>query len=125
MIGTLCVNLIVKKTLMQQISLQIGRLPLNIICLENGCIAISPNQSFTTLIDNHGGTFDSAGFTINGENYEYNTAYQYKTNENLLTWLVLQEMPMPVFQQQPQGFGMNVNDIMRNMQEAMRQRGEG
>ena len=80
---------------MNQITIQ-TQYPFNLICLENGFIALTPNQHFKCMID--GDTkLDMEGFSIGDTSYEYNTAYDYKSIPAMLVWLKSLSLEMPNF----------------------------
>ena len=84
-----------------QVPIPIAGMPLTLICLGDGSIAIQPSQQFSTLIDQQLGgisaMFNMEGFTIGAEEYKYNTKIFYKAAPNVLQWLQQQKMVMPVF----------------------------
>jgi hypothetical protein len=71
---------------MQQISIQLSTLPLNIVFLENSTIAIVPISNFNTLIDG-AAIFNMSGFSVGGVSYEYSTSIEYKNEPELLEYL--------------------------------------
>lgn len=71
---------------MQQISIQLNNLPLNIVFIENGTIALIPQGNFGTLVDG-AATFDSKGFSVSGVAYSYSAAIDYKKEPELLKYL--------------------------------------
>jgi len=93
---------------MQQISIRMNNLPLNLICAETGQIALIPTQQFKTIIDQCEGItaiIDTTGITINGESFEYNELISYKESPNMLQWLQAQKLEMPTISKNPFGFG--------------------
>jgi len=70
----------------QQISIQLSALPLNIIFIENGQIAIVPQVNFGTLVDGSA-IYDSKGFSVGGVQYSYGVAISYKQEPELLKYL--------------------------------------
>ena len=100
---------------MQQLSIQINNLPLQLICIENGQIAIQPTEKFSTIIDDTGAIFDSVGFSINEVGYEYGKMLSYKEDSGLLQWLQKQEMPIPVIQKPAQGGFANMHEAFAEM----------
>jgi hypothetical protein len=71
---------------MEQISTQLSTLPLNIIFIENGQIAIIPRGEFGTLVDGVA-TYDSKGFSVGGVQYNYGVGISYKQEAELLKYL--------------------------------------
>jgi hypothetical protein len=71
---------------MGQISIQLSTLPLNIIFIENGQIAIVPQGDFGTLADGSA-VFDSKGFSVSGVAYNYGVVISYKQEPELLKYL--------------------------------------
>ena len=89
---------------MQSVQIQLNNLPLTLTCIMDGTIAISPNQQFKSIIDGNV-KFDMSGFSIEENDYLYNTAISFKEDEKLLKWLQSLNMTMPSFQQNHFGFG--------------------
>ena len=91
-----------------QVPIPIAGMPLTLICLGYGSIAIQPSQQFSTLIDQQLGgisaMFNMEGFTIGAEEYKYGTKIFYKGIPDMIQWLKQQDMPMPAFQNNPFGF---------------------
>jgi hypothetical protein len=71
---------------MNQISIQLSTLPLNLIFIENGMVAIVPRDNFGTLVDGSA-VFDSKGFSVSGVQYNYGVAISYKQEPELLKYL--------------------------------------
>jgi hypothetical protein len=71
---------------MNQISIQLSTLPLNIVFIENGTIAIIPQGNFGTLVDGVA-TYDSKGFSVSGVAYNYSVAIDYKNEPELFKYL--------------------------------------
>jgi hypothetical protein len=71
---------------MNQISIQLSSLPLNMVFIENGTIALIPQGNFNTLVDG-AATFDSKGFSVSGVAYNYSVAIDYKNEPELLKYL--------------------------------------
>lgn len=71
---------------MNQISIQLSTLPLDIVFTENGMIAIIPQGNFGTLVDGSA-IFDSKGFSVSGVAYNYSTVIGYKNDPGLLKYL--------------------------------------
>jgi hypothetical protein len=71
---------------MNQISIQLSTLPLSIVFIENGTIAIIPQGNFGTLVDGVA-TYDSKGFSLSGVAYNYSVAIDYKNEPELLKYL--------------------------------------
>lgn len=85
---------------MEQITFQINNLPLNLTLLSNGCIALSPNQQFHTIIEQPengiSAIYDMDGLTIDSElELEYNSMTEYKHIPKLLQWLQQQGIEKP------------------------------
>jgi hypothetical protein len=93
---------------MQQISTQLSALPLNIIFIENGQIAIVPRGDFGTLVD-RAAVFDSKGFSVGGVAYNYGVGISYKQEPELLKYL--------------QSLALDMNTVYNafNMEQQMRQ----
>lgn len=91
------------------IQVPLGRLPLHLVCLSNGCVAIviqqSPFNPFRDLLDLslHGvsADFSTTGFRMyrgdESEEYGYGQQIEYKQQPLLLKWLQQQELEMPEF----------------------------
>jgi len=92
----------------QQISIQLSTLPLNIVFIENGQIAIIPRGDFGTLVDGVA-TYDSKGFSVSGVQYNYSVAIDYKREAELLKYL--------------QSLALDINTVYNafNMEAQMRQ----
>lgn len=89
---------------MHQITIPIEGLPLNMILLSDGTLALSPNQQFKGIIDGKA-VFTMDGFSVDGVSYEYNRALAYKNEPELLGYLQGLNLPMPVINQgMPFGF---------------------
>jgi hypothetical protein len=93
---------------MNQISIQLSNLPLNIIFIENGTIALIPQGNFNTLVDGSA-IFDSKGFSVGGVQYDYGVAINYKQETELLKYL--------------QSLALNLDTVYNafNMEAQMRQ----
>lgn len=87
--------------MIQQVQLPIGNMPINLILLSNGTLAFVRVGDFEALFDQHGvpggvdATFYEADFTINGETFSYNTAYEYKQFPDMLLWIQQQKLQSP------------------------------
>lgn len=72
--------------------------PVTLLLIPNGEIAFVPNCRFKGMYDYSTDDlyvfFDSAGFVINGNEYNYHTAYAYKELPDLLEWLKGQNLMM-------------------------------
>jgi len=93
---------------MNQISTQLSTLPLNIIFIENGQIAIVPRDNFGTLVDG-AAIYDSKGFSVEDVQYDYGVAISYKQEPELLKYL--------------QSLALDINTVYNafNMEAQMRQ----
>jgi hypothetical protein len=93
---------------MQQISIQLSTLPLNIVFIENGQIVIMPRGDFGTLVDG-AAVFDSKGFSVGGVQYNYGVGISYKQEPELLKYL--------------QSLALDMNTVYNafNMEAQMRQ----
>lgn len=95
---------------LQQIALPLGGLPLNLICLSNGLVAIQPIGAFKSILEALEGipvVIASDGMSIGDKEYRYGEMIEYKQDENMLKWLKSLNMEMPNIQSNngfPQGF---------------------
>lgn len=88
---------------MYQVQLPIGdshRFPVQLVLRQDGAIAFVKVYAgkFSICGDSDTPTshiFDEAGFTIGGEDFEYNTAYEYKTIPAMLKYLQQQNLVNP------------------------------
>lgn len=79
-----------------QTSVPLAGLPLQLILMSDASIALVRTQEFETVID--GDTvFGKEGFSIKGEEYQYNSKYWYKQMPSLLEYLQGLELIMPTF----------------------------
>ena len=93
----------------QFVQLPLSTLPLALGCFSDGSIAFAPAQKFKGFVDSYpngiSAIYDMEGFTLNGEQYEYNKRYIYKEDNILLSYLKQLEMTPPNLA--PQGFPFN------------------
>lgn len=91
------------------IQFQIGQtFPVILACFDNGCVALLKVHNFKPVLDSfeHGvsGAFHGDYFTLftkegdDLQEFEYSTAYNYKTIPLLLAWLKQQNLQPPMFQ---------------------------
>jgi len=82
---------------MHQIPVQLANLPIYLVCLSNGQVAFSPQQSFSLIYENIEGNvtiINNESIVVNQEHYEYNTAYNL--TDELKSWLKKFELISPV-----------------------------
>jgi hypothetical protein len=84
---------------MQQITTRLGTLPINIIFLENGMIALSPQGNFGTLVDGLS-LFDNKGFSVGVKQYFYGVMIDYKQEPDLLSYLKSLDLDINVIHNQ-------------------------
>jgi hypothetical protein len=98
---------------MQQIQVQLGSLPIILVCLMTGEVAFVKRADFKTIIDlpetGLVAMWDNEGFSITDENkvahsFDYNVTYRFKDVPVMLQYLKQQNLEMPVFQHNPFGF---------------------
>lgn len=76
-------------------------MPIILVCLSDGSIALAPRQQFATIISLANekcreAIFDMSGFKIGDEEFMWSTRYYYKEIPVLLEWLKGQELVSPV-----------------------------
>lgn len=92
---------------MQQASTQIASLPLVLVLLSNGCVAVQKMAQFKTIIDQH---TEGVSAIISEEDlslvsfgnalasdkaYEYNKLYELSQEPLLKQWLIQQDLQQP------------------------------
>jgi hypothetical protein len=81
-----------------QVQVQLAGLPVCLVCdLYTQRVAFVKVSNFRTIIDDVV-IFAPDDFMIAGEEFEYNTLYDYKDIPVMLQWLQLQNLQMPVFE---------------------------
>lgn len=81
-----------------QMQVAVGSMPINLVLLSNETLAFVKVNQFKALFDMSpiaGGInaeFHEGLFVIDGVDYEYNTAYAYKTIPSVLSWLKQQKL---------------------------------
>lgn len=91
------------------ITQQLGNLPISITYIPDGTIALSPTAQFKGIVDGKA-VFLMNGYTVDGVDYEYNVAIDYKEEPALLKWLQEQNLPQPTKEdiiRATQPFGFN------------------
>ena len=91
---------------MTQIPIQLGGLPIQLICIMNGQIAFVRQHNFKPIVEyfEDGLLIISEDcVTISNTNYEYNTAINYKQDSKLVKWLQSFKLELPKFNN-PFGF---------------------
>ena len=91
---------------MQQISLQLGTFPMQIIFAANGQIGFSAMTQFKTIVEYFEDSLiiiDSNGIKIDNEFFEANEGINYKQHPKLLKWLQSLNLEIPNLNQ-PHGF---------------------
>jgi len=85
----------------QQITIKINNLPLVLICLSNGHVAIIPQGKFPVIFDSPEqgvkAVITPETMLVGTTNVPYNTSLPYKEMPELLQWLVDQQLEMPAF----------------------------
>jgi hypothetical protein len=84
----------------QYVQVPIGSLPVHLICLANGKVALVPVSAFPTIYDQGEdgsivAVFTQEGFKIGGVDFSYRVEYNYKLIPELLSWLVAQHLTSP------------------------------
>lgn len=83
----------------QTAPIQIGRMPVGIVCTSEARIAFVRLAQFKTIFDINAteilAIFDQENFVIRGEQYQYNMLYAYKENPDMLQWLNRQQLLNP------------------------------
>lgn len=83
-----------------QCQIPIGNLPVNLVLLSTGALVFVRVATIGTLIDvapegGVGAKFFDDNFEIEGEEFYYNTIYEYKGKPNMLKWLQQQNLTEP------------------------------
>lgn len=85
-----------------QVQVMIAGMPLVLVCdiYNGGRVAFCRTAEFKTIFclesEAPAATFDDEGFSIGGEDFSYDTLYQYKQIPAMLEWLKHQRLQMPV-----------------------------
>ena len=78
------------------VSVQIGNLPISLLCIENGMIAFQPHGKFARIYDmDQPVVWDSECVYIAGVAYEYGHMFDYKNMPDLLKVLKNLKLDMP------------------------------
>ena len=87
---------------MYQVVTQIGdKMPISLVLLSNGTVAFIKTNTVGVLFDHPEdpdgikAAFDENSFTLGDENFNYQTAYDYKSIEVMLSWLCQQNLQQP------------------------------
>jgi hypothetical protein len=84
--------------MLQQLGMQLGNLPLNIIFLSDGRIAFQRIGNFNPIIDN-GEIFaiiTQEGMLVGGFEICYNAIIEYKSMPDVICWLKNQKLIYPL-----------------------------
>lgn len=84
-----------------QVQVPIGNMPVQLVLLSDGTLVFIKVARFGTILDQApeggvGAVFTDDNFQIDGEDFWYNTIYQYKEKPNMLKWLQQQNLQEPV-----------------------------
>lgn len=83
---------------MQQIAINLGNLPLNLILVSNGQLALVPRGNFPVIFDQPeqgiSAIISSDKFLVGDKEIRYNTAISYKDIPELKEWLVQQKLEL-------------------------------
>ena len=91
---------------MQQVQVQLGSLPVILICLSTGEVVFVKRHDFKTIIDSPEqgliAMFSNDGFSITDNNkvahsFDYSVMYRYKDIPAMLQYLKQQELELPIF----------------------------
>lgn len=87
---------------MRRVPLQLGKLPIQITCWENGCVSFDRYSSFNVIIDSPEvgvqAIISNEDIVIGADTViEYGQLYEYKEMPELLAWLQAFEITMPKF----------------------------
>lgn len=84
---------------MQQVTVQLGNLPIGVVFLSNHHIGFILKQGIPVIIENLSeGVIDTEGIHIGDETYEYGIMYE-KNSPGLVDWLKKQELIYPRFEE--------------------------
>ena len=89
---------------LMQVQVAIANMPINLVILSNETLAFVRVAEFKALFDMAPtpegvcAEFYQDTFVIDGEAYEYNSAYAYKTIPKMLEWLQAQNLTNPFLQ---------------------------
>ena len=84
-----------------QIQVAIANMPVNLVLLSNSTLAFVRVAQFKALFDTPpfeygiSAAFYEEDFSLGGETFAYNTAYEYKNIPNMLKWLQQQRLQLP------------------------------
>lgn len=83
-----------------QCQIPIGSLPVHLVLISDGTLVFVRVAKFGVIFDQApdqgvGAVFSEDGFTIDGEEFWYNTIYNYKEKPNMLKWLQQQNLREP------------------------------
>ena len=85
----------------QQISVQLGGLPLNITFISNGQLGLTPRGAFNLIVDNTenglSAIISSENMLVDNEEIEYNVALSKAEHPKLWQWLSEQQLIYPQF----------------------------
>lgn len=83
----------------QQLAMQMVGLPLNLILISNGQLAVCPRGIFNTIYDQPeqgiSAVISSDKMLVGNTEVSYNKALSYKQMPELLEWLVQQKLEQP------------------------------
>jgi hypothetical protein len=89
---------------MFQIQVAVANMPITLVCLSNGTLAFVRISDCKALFDMSptpagvSAAFYEDGFVIDDVEYQYSTAYEYKTIPSMLLWLQQQNLQNPLQQ---------------------------
>lgn len=88
--------------MLYQVQIPIGGMPINLVLISDGTLVFIKVRPFGVLFDHPESglkaIFHEDCFTIEGEEFHYDTIYQYKEIPNMLGWLKQQNLQEPVVQ---------------------------
>lgn len=83
---------------MQQLAINIGNLPISLVLISNGQLALVPRGSFKTIYDQPeqgiSAIVHSDKMIVGNTEVCYNVALRYKEMPELLEWLVQQKLEL-------------------------------
>lgn len=91
---------------MMQVAIQLGNMPLNLVCLSNGLIAFTRTQHFSTIWECGEGyqvCIDHDGISFSGDKLAepldilYNSMTEWRDKPILLQWLQSMQLTQPTF----------------------------